>query len=79
MQLFRDVNVYLEVARRVTLACADPTVGIEGYMSITEWIAARSDRRRKLQAGHSGPFDHAATIRRSRTSTSAGRRESHLW
>jgi hypothetical protein len=68
MQLFRDVNVYHEAARRVTLACADPTVGLPGFMSITEWIAMRTEYlagRRKLQAGHSGPFDHAAAIRKA--------------
>jgi hypothetical protein len=65
MQLFRDVNVYHEVGRRAKLACADPSVGLEGFMSINEWIAMRTATlagRRKLQAG---PVDHAAAIRKA--------------
>ena len=62
MQLFRDVNVYHEVGRRAKLACADPSVGLEGFMSINEWIAMRGAGRRKLSAG---PFDHAASIRKA--------------
>jgi hypothetical protein len=50
MQLYRDVSVYKEVARRAKIACGGGTV--EGYKSIAEWKAsadaAKADGGRRL-------------------------------
>mmetsp|Transcript_26693 Transcript_26693/g.40072 ORF Transcript_26693/g.40072 Transcript_26693/m.40072 type:complete len:755 (-) Transcript_26693:312-2576(-) len=55
MQLYRDVNVYLEVARRAKIVCADTTASIGDFISIDDWKAkseaaiATGDGRRALR------------------------------
>jgi len=49
MQLYRDVNVYLEVARRIGITCGDLDAAVPGFLSFNEWKAEReSARRRRL-------------------------------
>ena len=60
LQLFRDVNVYHEVARRAALVCADPLASVDGYLTIPEWLTTGRRRRRALKEG--GAVDHAAHL-----------------
>ena len=60
LQLFRDVNVYHEVARRAALVCADPLASVDGYLTIPEWLNTGLRRRRALKEG--GAVDHAAHL-----------------
>ena len=53
MQLYRDVGVYHEVARRAKIICADTSASIGDLMSIDDWQAAGLASRRHLQEGHS--------------------------
>ena len=53
MQLYRDLNVYLEVARRAKIVCADTSASIGDYISIDDWQAsaiARTEGRRLREA-----------------------------
>ena len=57
MQLYRDVNVYTEVARRAKIVCADTTASIGDFMSIDEWVAASSTRaNRRLHESTGQPL-----------------------
>jgi len=50
MQLYRDVNVYHEVARRAKIVCGDTTASIGDFLSIEEWVASStSDSNRRLR------------------------------
>jgi len=44
MQLYRDLNVYIEVSRRAKIVCADTSASIGDFLSIDEWVAASSTR-----------------------------------
>lgn len=37
MQLYRDVNVYHEIARRAKIVCADTSASVGDYLSIDDW------------------------------------------
>lgn len=40
MQLYRDLNVYIEVARRAKIVCADTSASIGDFISIDDWKIA---------------------------------------
>ncbi len=46
LQLYRDLGVYKEVARRAKIVCADKTAKVDGYLSIDEWNAAELAKKR---------------------------------
>merc|ERR1712048_889846 len=45
-QLYRDVNVYHEVARRAKIVCSDTSASIGDRISVDDWSALMSSRRR---------------------------------
>merc|ERR1712048_120739 len=45
-QLYRDVNVYHEVARRAKIVCSDTSASIGDRISIDDWVTLMSSRRR---------------------------------
>lgn len=55
MQLYRDLNVYTEVARRAKIVCADTSASVGDYISIDDWklkseaALATGDGRRALK------------------------------
>lgn len=54
LQLYRDVNVYMEVARRAKIVCADTSASIGDFISIDDWAnldvaISGGDGRRKLK------------------------------
>ncbi len=50
LQLYRDLNVYIEVARRAKIVCADTSASIGDYISIDDWkIKGESRGRRALR------------------------------
>lgn len=53
LQLYRDVNIYLEIARRAKIVCADPDATVGDYASINQWKAgAGTTTRRRMQEGY---------------------------
>jgi len=53
LQLYRDLNVYEEVARRAKIVCADTSASIGDFISIDDWQAsaiARTEGRRLREA-----------------------------
>ena len=51
MQLYRDVNVYKEVARRAKIVCADTTASIGDFMSIDDWKTKEESKAATRRAG----------------------------
>ena len=52
LQLYRDITVYEEVARRAKIVCADLDASIGDFVSVNEWVAASQEtRNRRLTAG----------------------------
>jgi hypothetical protein len=51
LQLFRDMGVYKEVARRAEIVCADTSVSFGDFVSIDDWATAERRNRRYLAAG----------------------------
>jgi len=49
MQLYRDVNVYKEVARRAKIVCADTSASIGDFISIDDWKAKSRRAGRHLR------------------------------
>ena len=49
MQLYRDVNVYKEVARRAKIVCSDTSASIGDFISIDDWQAKGRRRGRHLR------------------------------
>jgi len=45
VQLFRDLNVYIEVARRAKIVCADTSASIGDFVSIDDWKASATARK----------------------------------
>ena len=52
MQLYRDVDVYHEVARRAKIVCNDTSASIADLVSIDDWALAGAASRRHLEEGH---------------------------
>ena len=53
MQLYRDINVYIEVARRAKIVCGDTSAFIGDFLSIDDWQSsaiARTEGRRLREA-----------------------------
>lgn len=46
MQLYRDVNVYTEVARRAKIVCGDTSASVGDFISIDDWKLKAESRRR---------------------------------
>lgn len=46
LQLYRDVSVYEEVARRAKIVCADPDANIGDFLSVNQWVASRTGVRK---------------------------------
>lgn len=51
LQLYRDVHVYGEVARRAKIVCADTSVSVGDFVSIDDWVTVARRNRRYLAAG----------------------------
>ena len=52
MQLYRDLNVYLEVSHHAKIVCADTSASIGDFLLINEWVAASTTRtNRRLHEG----------------------------
>jgi len=50
LQLYRDVSIYKEVARRAKIVCADLDASIGDFISINDWAnSAEAARRRRLE------------------------------
>jgi len=47
MQLYRDLNVYIEVARRAKIVCADTSASIGDFISIDDWASKSNIRGRR--------------------------------
>ena len=52
MQLYRDVEVYHEVARRAKIVCSDTSASIGDLISVDDWQTAGLASRRHLKEGH---------------------------
>jgi hypothetical protein len=49
MQMYRDINVYLEVARRAKIVCADPSASIGlDFVSPEDYVNIQATRTRRL-------------------------------
>jgi hypothetical protein len=48
LQLYRDIHVYDEVARRAKIICADTSVAIGDFVSIDDWATVAMRNRRYL-------------------------------
>jgi len=50
LQLYRDLNVYIEIGRRAKIVCADTSVAIaDDYVSIDTWAGMRRRGTRHLE------------------------------
>jgi len=53
LQLYRDVEIYKEVARRAKIVCADLDASIGDFISINQWVAGEgATSRRRLSEGY---------------------------
>lgn len=52
LQLYRDVSIYTEVARRAKIVCGDTTATIGNFASVDQWAASRTTNRRRLESGY---------------------------
>jgi hypothetical protein len=57
LQLYRDVTVYAEVARRAKIVCADMDATVGEFMSINQWAAAAPHRERRRTQGYTDRDD----------------------
>ena len=53
LQLYRDVSVYEEVARRAKIVCADLDASIGDFISVNQWAASGETNERRLKEGYS--------------------------
>jgi hypothetical protein len=52
IQLYRDISVYAEVARRAKIVCGDMDATIDGFLSVNQWAASAAEavtERRRLR------------------------------
>lgn len=52
LQLYRDVSVYEEVARRAKIVCADPDATVGNFISVNQWAAGQGTTQRRLTSGY---------------------------
>jgi len=52
LQLYRDVSVYAEIARRAAIVCADTSAVIGDFISIDQWVAGEGTTERRLNGGY---------------------------
>ena len=57
LQLYRDVSVYEEVARRAKIICADMDASIGDFLSVNQWAAAAATSARRLGEGYASIED----------------------
>jgi hypothetical protein len=50
LQLYRDVSVYKELARRAVIVCSDPDAIIGDFISVNQWAAGQGTTQRRLNA-----------------------------
>uniref|UniRef100_A0A7S1GP00 Uncharacterized protein n=1 Tax=Cyclophora tenuis TaxID=216820 RepID=A0A7S1GP00_CYCTE len=50
--MYRDISIYMEVARRAKIVCADQTATIGNFASVDQWAASRSTNRRRMTEGY---------------------------
>jgi len=50
-QLYRDISIYKEVARRAKIVCADTSAHIGDFISVDDWAAKGAKSRRLNEAG----------------------------
>lgn len=62
LQLYRDVGIYEEVARRAKIVCADTSASVGDFISTDDWAAKGSVRSRRLN--ESGDL-HNADVHRN--------------
>lgn len=53
LQLYRDVSIYKEVARRVKIVCGDLDASIGDFVSVNQWAASGETNMRRLNEGYS--------------------------
>lgn len=53
LQLYRDVSIYEEVARRAKIVCADPDAMIGDFLSTNQWVAMKDASTRRRLVGYS--------------------------
>ena len=65
LQLYRDVSVYKEVARRAKIICADLDASIGDFLSVNEWVAAsqKTSERRLTEGGYSNKEERKRHLR----------------
>jgi hypothetical protein len=54
LQLYRDITVYAEIARRAKIVCADTTAVIGDFISIDQWAAGEGTTERRMNEGYNG-------------------------
>lgn len=52
LQLYRDISVYTEIARRAKIVCADTTAVIGDFISIDQWAAGEGTTSRRMNEGY---------------------------
>lgn len=52
LQLYRDISIYTEVARRAKIVCTDTTMSIGNFVSVDQWAASRTTNRRRMTVGY---------------------------
>jgi hypothetical protein len=53
LQLYRDISVYEEVARRAKIVCSDLDASVGDFISINQWAASGETNERRLTEGYS--------------------------
>jgi hypothetical protein len=57
LQLYRDVSVYEETARRAKIVCADMDATIGDFVSVNQWAAAAATTARRLAQSYTNKED----------------------
>jgi hypothetical protein len=57
LQLYRDITVYEEMARRAKIVCADLDASVGSFVSINQWVASAQTVSRRLEAGYADMDD----------------------
>jgi hypothetical protein len=57
LQLYRDITVYEELARRAKIVCADMDATVGEYISVNQWAAGQGTTARRLNEGYASLDD----------------------
>lgn len=52
LQLYRDVSVYTEIARRAKIVCSDTSASVGSFISVDQWAAGEGTTERRLNEGY---------------------------